>query len=977
MYESFYISTNLVRGLSIKRLATLSMSKRMLTSTVLMLLLTWLAMVPCYASLVVTVGQGAGYDYSDFQDAIDYVLSVTNEEEAAIKLAGGDYISEDGYQIPIGTSQIQSIRIEPISSNDEVRLVGHQTPVINCDSILKVIGNNMEDKTVEIANVSVEYSAYTNSNGVTFNRGFKSITVSGCRFDDIIRAVNIYVSGVGNDVGIIKNLNILDNTFTPKIQYNSSHSVFTKIDIRSSQCQDQLQCLYRIAGNHTTGTIGKHLDVRFPNQVPFVPCILIENNVFRTEALASGGVVSAHGADADINLTYGCSESSYTPPIIRNNSFVNSKIRLTNISADISGNRFFETFDRLMREHIYLMVSIGSNQSNYNKKATIKNNIFQGDVVSAVVLFPRAPHGARYSAQLVNNSFKNLENIIEIETESLDNSGPMIIPRFVNNLCQVENTVNVFYTDIFGQPEVIQLSEPILAQNCHFENDPGDETYQNIVLDECTIGDPQINLGENGEYTIIWNETVKSPLINAGCPEIDGEPQYDPDGTPPDIGAVYYPHHSRTYFSDVSPSNIYWLSFPVVDDRTNTNGSLYWNELGQMFNEYMQWPSFNLNNISWSYDLDAATMYHQNSIWLEEGHLVGQPKGYKVQFASGIHPDELTINGFKVDPSNTPVEWVVSVEQNGQQQPFRNWIGYFVPNTYRAGDALSRYLPGSTRVKYLDYVHTIITQYWSTQRINKEMGSPWVINPNTYTLSEGAMVELQLLPGAPEEMFWNTNLPQTPPITRDQSKAFEYEEKLDYSTVFISFDADEMPTEVGLYVNGECKGAAVVDSTLIDVCLYTDDAKDGGELEIVFYHEGKGKKAVQGWKTYNHDSMVFEDTGLRTDQIGRFAYLSFSNKEGDSPVPLITQLDQNYPNPFNPETNISFVLANDMQAKLDIYNIRGQKITTLFSGEMTKGKHTLQWNGVDAQGRKVASGIYFSRLQTPEGSFSQKMMLMK
>jgi hypothetical protein len=136
-----------------------------------------------------------------------------------------------------------------------------------------------------------------------------------------------------------------------------------------------------------------------------------------------------------------------------------------------------------------------------------------------------------------------------------------------------------------------------------------------------------------------------------------------------------------------------------------------------------------------------------------------------------------------------------------------------------------------------------------------------------------------------------------------------------------------MPTEVGLYVNGECKGAAVVDSTLIDVCLYTDDAKDGGELEIVFYHEGKGKKAVQGWKTYNHDSMVFEDTGLRTDQIGRYAYLSFSNKEGDSPVPLVTCLSQNYPNP-SIRNEHTFVLARICR-QAGFHNVRGQKVSTL------------------------------------------------
>ncbi|HPI26226.1 MAG TPA: T9SS type A sorting domain-containing protein [Candidatus Cloacimonadota bacterium] len=471
------------------------------------------------------------------------------------------------------------------------------------------------------------------------------------------------------------------------------------------------------------------------------------------------------------------------------------------------------------------------------------------------------------------------------------------------------------------------------------------------------------------------NNNTESPLINAGCPEIDGEPQYDPDGTPPDIGAVYYPHHTKKYFERYNPSGIYWLSFPVVDDRTNTNGDDYWNELGQMFSEHMLYaPNSNLIDIGWSYNLDAGVFKYNGSEWDHLEHPVSQPKGYKVQFNDWVSNCAVVVDGFKADPNTTPVAWAV---KNAEDLPFKNWVGYFVNSTQRAGDALSRYLPGSNRYRYIDYVHTIKTQTWSTCRVNAQMGSPWIINPNTYTLREGDMLSLLLIPGAPEEMYWLCPSGSVPPIEKPRATAFEYTEKLDYTPVYLQFDPQNMPTEVGLYVNGECKGAAVVDSTLIDVCLYTDDAKDGGELEIVFYHEGKGKKAVQGWKTYNHDSMVFEDTGLRTDQIGRYAYLSFSNKEGDSPVPLVTCLSQNYPNPFNPETNISFVLAKDMSARLDIYNVRGQKVSTLCNSELTKGKHTLQWNGRDAQGRKVASGIYFSRLQTPDGSFSQKMMLMK
>ena len=974
MSQALFKSASLVHVLDMNPIASLSISKRMFASIGFMFLFAWLIVAPCHANLVVTVGQGSEYDYSDFQDAIDYVLSVTNEEEATIKLAGGDYISQSGYQIPIGSSQIQGLRLEPVSSNDDVKLVGHQTPVMNCDFILKVIGNSLADKTVEIDNIFVENGAYSNTKGVAFTRGFESITVSECKFDDIERAIDIYISGSGNDVGVIKNLNILDNTYTPRIQYGNPNSVFTKIDIRSSWCQEQLQYLYRIAGNHVTGTIGQHLDVRFSNPVPFVPGILIEDNVFRTEAIVTGGDVTGYAARAVISLSYGSQESNYAHPIIRNNSFVNSGIKLTNISAEISANRFFETFDRQMQSHIDLWVTIGSNDPLRNKTALIKNNVFQGNVVSAVYLYPRAPHGARYSAQLISNSFRNFENVIEIDTNTPDNSGTAIISRFINNLCHAGNTVKVRYTGGSTPPAVIELSEPILARNCHFENDPGGELYQNMVLEACTIGDPLINMGVNGEYTIIWNETVKSPLINAGCPELDGVIQTDPDGTPPDIGAIYYPHHHQKYFQMGSSSNIYWLSFPVVDDRSNSDG-IYWNELGKMFSEHMEnAPNSNLNTIAWSYEENAATLEFVGEQWLFGDHRSTQPKGYKVQFNPGVTDCSVAVNGFKADPDTTPVSWAVT---NNQNQPFENWIGYFVTKTNRAGDALSRFLPGSTSARFLDYVHTIKTQTWVTSRVSEEAGSRWIVDPNSYTLSEGQMVALLLLPNAPKEMYWNTDYPPVAPIVRPRATAFAYEEKLDYTPVFLDFDPEDMPAEVGLYVNGVCKGAAVVDTTTVDVALYLDDAKDGGELQVMFYYEGKGKKAAKGWKVYNPESLVFEDTGLRAEQIGKYAYLSFTSKEGDSPVPLVTSLKPNYPNPFNPETHISFILAQDMQAKLDIFNVRGQKVLTLCNAELSKGKHTLLWNGRDEQGRMVASGIYFSRLATPEGSFTGKMMLMK
>jgi len=85
----------------------------------------------------------------------------------------------------------------------------------------------------------------------------------------------------------------------------------------------------------------------------------------------------------------------------------------------------------------------------------------------------------------------------------------------------------------------------------------------------------------------------------------------------------------------------------------------------------------------------------------------------------------------------------------------------------------------------------------------------------------------------------------------------------------------------------------------------------------------------------------------------------------------------NYPNPFNPVTTIEFSIPNDGFATLAIYNIAGQKICELISGNMTAGAHSIIWDGRDANGLSVSSGIYFSRLTMGERTVSGKMILVK
>jgi len=104
---------------------------------------------------------------------------------------------------------------------------------------------------------------------------------------------------------------------------------------------------------------------------------------------------------------------------------------------------------------------------------------------------------------------------------------------------------------------------------------------------------------------------------------------------------------------------------------------------------------------------------------------------------------------------------------------------------------------------------------------------------------------------------------------------------------------------------------------------------------------------------------------------------------GDLPVPVVTELIGNYPNPFNPTTTISFSLtAEDAKhAKLDIYNLKGQKIKKLeISPESVREKlgiNEVVWNGTDENNQPVSSGIYFYKLEAGDFQKVRKMILLK
>jgi len=97
---------------------------------------------------------------------------------------------------------------------------------------------------------------------------------------------------------------------------------------------------------------------------------------------------------------------------------------------------------------------------------------------------------------------------------------------------------------------------------------------------------------------------------------------------------------------------------------------------------------------------------------------------------------------------------------------------------------------------------------------------------------------------------------------------------------------------------------------------------------------------------------------------------SFGPKSSE--VPLEFSLHQNYPNPFNPSTTIKYELPQRAHVVLTVFNMLGQKVTTLLDEVIDAGYHEAQFDASD-----LASGVYLYRLTTGDFVQTRKMILVR
>jgi hypothetical protein len=277
----------------------------------------------------------------------------------------------------------------------------------------------------------------------------------------------------------------------------------------------------------------------------------------------------------------------------------------------------------------------------------------------------------------------------------------------------------------------------------------------------------------------------------------------------------------------------------------------------------------------------------------------------------------------------------------------------------------------SRAVEYdLDEVHKIATKVWEFRN-----------TPPLYSANRGSV---QRHSNGNTTISWG-NQGVVTEVRSDGTKAFElvFDDMLTYRA--FRFDWNGVSERPELWYHGEP----------FEVTLYFEKFGDPNVQEYRIFR-GTSPEPTTQVGTATGNSFVFDDVEpfdqffvrvTAWDGVNESPYSNELDITVRPPEPVDAPvlenlgsrltLSQNRPNPFAAATSVSFVLPTRALVDLSVYDVRGRLVRTLSHGVMAAGANETVWDGRDARGRRVASGVYFYRLKAGDQQVEKRMALLR
>ena len=503
-------------------------------------------------------------------------------------------------------------------------------------------------------------------------------------------------------------------------------------------------------------------------------------------------------------------------------------------------------------------------------------------------------------------------------------------------------------------------------RNCIFDESgiADDDTFypENVIVSYCSF----TGSGYQGIYT--WGEgnlTSTNPLfceaveyecyLLEGSPCIDaGDPTMtDLDGTRRDMGC--YP--SITDVKKCEGNHWNWVSFPRLD-RIYNNLVL----APPVLEQFLDWPF----PLELKYTGNTTVLVYFNNCWIPDDYQIKSSLGYKLNPQSaGYH--YLPLEGSRLA---AVYQLYYSLEPGTY-----HWLGYWLPESQNIVAAFG---------DLWQYVEKVKAEDWYFDRCTSIRGGDpqttvsWSTEGKTLEYGKGYMVWFK--DETIQNFHWTTSGESEEPVKKETSESFTYAEKPDYEVIDV-VNIDPSISEIGVFEENECVGAVVVQDSSEQILVYSDNINRDPipfDFEIV---TGRGQStSIKNYEVFNPFTGEFEP-GIVISGMQEYSLVKLGEQgEPGNNTPSIAKLElySNYPNPFNPSTTISFSVPQTSPfVTLEIFNIKGQKVKTLYSGKAEEGKHTVIWEGKDTNDKLVNSGIYFYKLETADNELTKKMLLLK